>query len=806
MKDLNEELKKNQQLEIQTEIHEDSVFEEEHSFIEGEYVEQRKTADENDAPVDVIAEGFREVQKQENMEKLGDEEPAEVEYKDTQAVVEENKEPPQAPQPLPEGLQSIMKKIEGWTGKLTKDSSLPVVNAIKSIGNASTDAELGDQLALLSKAALDYQKKRSGFRFTKSGRQRQADVNELVDAISDYLKAAPREYVERISVTLKESASSEDDIPEEYSDLYEECQQRIETIEKEEKLREAKQQLEQKKNNEMLELEHGKNLYKDWAAANGMDDQEELQRRLQEANQPQATIDDIKVIMPAAILGLEGQREEYETAYSKAQKNVYKNMGKGDKDRVILCPISYVLRDKTGKPLNEEEEKKEAWNKEWCEVVGDETKSIRRLEMLQESFDKFGKLDVPDLNEVKKIGAKAIYLRDPVTVYNAVQLALKLDNLKQYEPFVASYEGKNRLFAAKMDIWRMFSNLLKAELISENMLTQGGNWGIKSQKHTTSPRMGTGTLDESLESVEEYQTIREGAMGALENTYGKKYQNLVALSKEEKFEGILTKEQLLKRAEFNKPATDKFNANENSYNMYLTLRKEDRYMENPLYTNLCSKDAFRKETIEISRVAVAVLKKVQFDDKWQPISEEDKKNHEWNMKYLTNLNAMYVKETSKNKPTETTEEEKVATDMAMKEVEDFYKNGYELPSPDVLQKEIVDKILNKQPLQSDVIDKMLADPKQMETYKRKALSCDNVSNLLPGFKEFLRKEENAKMKAYYDASASFCFVMGAYTAINYGLSFMNHDIDYLVGMNDNPMLLTMQMEEYRKLYNTWKGQ
>ena len=81
---------------------------------------------------------------------------------------------------------------------------------------------MGDQLALLAKASLDYLKKRSGFRFTSQGKQRQADVQALVKVIGAYLPEARSEYAKKIGETLKGSASSADAMPKEYQEFYQE--------------------------------------------------------------------------------------------------------------------------------------------------------------------------------------------------------------------------------------------------------------------------------------------------------------------------------------------------------------------------------------------------------------------------------------------------------------------------------------------------------------------------------------------------------------------------------------------------------
>ena len=544
-----------------------------------------------------------------------------------------------------------------------------------------------------------------------------------------------------------------------------------------------------------------------WRAASGMDDPELLQKKLEEAENPQATLDDIKVLMPAMMLAEEGRRQEYKDAYDKVvEKNIYKNMALGDDNRVIICPIRYVLRDKSGKPLNEEEEKKEKWNKEWCDAVSDETKSIRRLELLQETFERVGKVDVPDLNEVKKKGAKSFYLKDPVNIYEMCQFALKLDNLRGKEPFADSYEKSHKEFSAKVNVWANFATLLMTELSYENLMQQGDAWKIESAKRNSKKRIGNGTPEEDEERKEEYRDAKADVIELMEKAYSK-----LEKVKKDNAEGgsryNLTEEKLIKNAEASglRDALNNYRSNPDSYKVYQRLEHETRYLENPLYRNCCSRSVLRNETVELSRSAAAVLRKVSFDDKWQPISEEDKKNHEWNMTYLMNLSGMTQKLSKKKPPADKTDEEKKMEEMAMEEAVSYRKNGFTLPDPDIIQKEIIDKMKNQEPMQSDYMEKLLQSPGEYITYQKKALSMDNISNIMPDFKKFLRSEENVKLKAYYDCSLQLSSILGAYTAKKYGLSLQNNTIDFIPGFTDNVMVMESQMQDYRELYNKAKG-
>ncbi len=226
---------KQRQSQIHTEKNKE-VWEEKKVQPVDSFAEQTVSSEARQSAEEVIAEGFEKVTVQADMDQLEGDIPKQAEYevmKNKQAAavsgtgipsieqlkkeIEYNKV-----QTLPPQLQSVLDKIESWTGKLSEDSSLPLVRAVKSIRSASTEDEMGRQLADLTKAALDYRKMRAGFRFTSSGRMRQRDVNELIKAIGGYLPEARESYAKKISEALKGGASSADDMPEKYREFYKE--------------------------------------------------------------------------------------------------------------------------------------------------------------------------------------------------------------------------------------------------------------------------------------------------------------------------------------------------------------------------------------------------------------------------------------------------------------------------------------------------------------------------------------------------------------------------------------------------------
>ncbi|MBP5607973.1 MAG: hypothetical protein J6X66_06865, partial [Lachnospiraceae bacterium] len=157
---LHDELVKQRQAQINTEKNIE-VREEKKADPVGVFAQQSVSAEvQQSAEENVIAEGFEIVEVQADMDQLEGNIPKQAEYemmKNKQAAAgADTGLPPieqlekeikyKKVQKLPPKLQSVLDKIESWTGKLKEDSSMPLVRAIKSIRSAATEDEMGQQL------------------------------------------------------------------------------------------------------------------------------------------------------------------------------------------------------------------------------------------------------------------------------------------------------------------------------------------------------------------------------------------------------------------------------------------------------------------------------------------------------------------------------------------------------------------------------------------------------------------------------------------------------------------------------------
>lgn len=552
-----------------------------------------------------------------------------------------------------------------------------------------------------------------------------------------------------------------------------------------------------------------------WRAENGMDDPQVIDDILKNCGNETATAEDVKALLPAMTSGKEFLRQEYKDAFQKCDKNnVYRDLGAGDKDRIILHPVYYVRRDKTGKPINKTEQKKAEWNKRWCEAVSDKSKSGERIALLEEAYKRYEKMELPDLNEVKKKGALSVYQKDPVGIYSVVKFCQTIDNMRKKEPFVAGFEKSHKEFKAKMDAWAIFSTILQKELGYKHLMGQTNAWEI-----STINKSRLKSEEEKKEDEEEYNNQFADNIGLLEQEYVKVAEAKQKAKEEntvnDKSVGVNKEEVFLEAREALPKAYETYSKNsKKSFQLYRDIAYGDKYIKNPLYNGFFDQKAGigGEASFEISRAAGFVLRDVKFDDNWQPISEEDKKNHEWNMKYCVNINSLVTQERAKAKkkkagedvPEEKTSEEDLITEMAKEEFIRYYKEGFKLPAPEEIKKELIDKVQNKESLKSDLFESYLKSPAELNVYLRKSLAISNICNYSPGMREFLKQEENQKIESYYSAGREFQNFLNAYTGLNYGVSFTEKKLD-TGGMSDNVDFLNFILERYTEEYNKLKG-
>ncbi len=84
---------------------------------------------------------------------------------------------------------------------------------------------------------------------------------------------------------------------------------------------------------------------------------------------------------------------------------------------------------------------------------------------------------------------------------------------------------------------------------------------------------------------------------------------------------------------------------EEEFAIYEKQKNAERFMFCPEYNDIFqrSKEVYKKHSSraigDFSRDAATILKVVNFDKNWVPISKEDKEKHEWNLKYLNAMDA-----------------------------------------------------------------------------------------------------------------------------------------------------------------------
>ncbi|MBR6326178.1 MAG: hypothetical protein IKR61_05170 [Lachnospiraceae bacterium] len=298
---------------------------------------------------------------------------------------------------------------------------------------------------------------------------------------------------------------------------------------------------------------------------------------------------------------------------------------------------------------------------------------------------------------------------------------------------------------------------------------------------------------ESMESLMERMLVRRDIIGYAEDPGTKSNEQLEQRrTPEQNVQSILT----LKKQ---KTTPDWFG--EEGYALYKRARVQNPQIRHPELAKLLNTGKqYHGETMEISRVAGALFRHVEYDQKWQPVTEQDRANHEWNLQYATRLSKLAGGDAS---------EEGAMNDMVR---EELLKNpflNFDFPDPSVLD-DLVKCIEEKKELSCAWIDDMLHNHlSELADAAQRALCYSNAMKLFP--EEFKKLEKDHPfMSNYSDGAGSFLNLIGYYTSAKYGVgldAYSNAKPEAAGRMLlQSPELIQSYIEIYRNFYNACKAE
>ena len=177
---------------------------------------------------------------------------------------------------------------------------------------------------------------------------------------------------------------------------------------------------------------------------------------------------------------------------------------------------------------------------------------------------------------------------------------------------------------------------------------------------------------------------------------------------------------------------------------------------------------------DISRDLLAMLRRVKFDENWEPLTEEDKKAHEWNMKYLINLKASLLGRdslTSDEKYVVEEDPDSVLKEMVESEYERVFTDDHLLIPPDILRQELLKPRKKGKLPTSPHIESLFKDKRSVGEYLEMNFKCLSSGDTIKPF-PFKKQLEEAhpEYECFQFAVAMLTNIIGDYMGNKYNIS------------------------------------
>ncbi|WP_034452958.1 hypothetical protein [Butyrivibrio sp. AE2032] len=196
----------------------------------------------------------------------------------------------------------------------------------------------------------------------------------------------------------------------------------------------------------------------------------------------------------------------------------------------------------------------------------------------------------------------------------------------------------------------------------------------------------------------------------------------------------------------------------------------------------------------VDRVAMKVMKPVNFDDNWQPITKQDMENHKWNLKFLKTWEGTEGKlEVMGNMLTE--QLPKILDDVALPEEP---KIRIDLKTASKEEKAQAISSIRKQ--LDEFCETLVKDHdkyNKLVFLAKQDLSYDNLKKKVPGFLDFFNN--NTKFKAKGDTLGYIFQYLSFYLQTKYGYDNA-HDMQVKKNMPGSEELLDNFAENYYENY------
>lgn len=518
---------------------------------------------------------------------------------------------------------------------------------------------------------------------------------------------------------------------------------------------------------------------KRWNDAIGANNKTTVRNRLAELKKVNRTYNEEDARLEIKVKAMENYGMDYIKQHYENGKGAY-NPTPGDESRIFRSMCRYTYQDKNGKPLSEEDAKKEEFNRKWIELCGEDSKQrlkeakekgyspdeLRELEdeverkdyerqkMIKERYDIFEKAPLPTPEQFKEKGSIGLFEENPAFFSECVNLALTTNNLQEKEPYLEKYINEHPLIDLKLRLWAQIGSAYMDKLDNVHLIKQG--------KGTVTNISEKEDYDES-DSQDIYQKDYEKLMAGLatekqkEEAYKKdntkeKPQSVID-AEQEKEKDVYFKIKAERKAYakvMNSPKSledlRKVNDSitEEGYAIYEKARQYNNISNDPQLLELVNeaqKIYNDKSDVTISRFYAPVLREVKYNDRFEPADKQAVADHEWNVKFCTAF---------KEKDMKTVDE------MVLQTIPKIYEEiGNDIPEPEELDV-YCDKMLKESP------DKLIIAAS-------KTLGLSNLKKYSKAATKFMN--ENKEFNALSDVFGALLNYMEFYSQYKYGIDY-----------------------------------
>ena len=552
-----------------------------------------------------------------------------------------------------------------------------------------------------------------------------------------------------------------------------------------------------------------------WREALGIN-KESIKKDLKEANNPYATEDSAVCARMLNSMAVEFMRPEYVEA-QKHSEEVFGMKMNNRRDPLIAVTYS-IKRDKQGTPISKEEKKKEEWNNRWLKACSDPKMKTERKKMIAEAYDRFKRFEIPTPSELKEKGIVHFFKQDPTTYYEMVVMTLRMDNLKEYEPFANELYLNDKVLKKRMDTALYFANIFKNTFSMGLHLDEKKSWVLK---------VGDEFKDIGENAAEENKELLRTSTEEDLKMYEASYKKIEVAENDRKYAD--ENHGMIQPVNYEKAKEKAAQANvtdfsEEAYNVYSLTKKTGLVLQCPLYRAAYAPvERLLKSGKDLSRVCGAMLRDVHFNENWEPISDKDMAAHEWNIKYLNHLSVYFLgpdllaseeaaieEEIKEGKSTYKQDDVQERRDQSNAVLEEMVKEElkrsfsgdlYPLPSPEELKKDLLEPLKNGKPLHSDIFEKVMDNRDAFMSLARKTLTLEGTVKNLPFAEEWLK--DHPEIYACQNMYAVFSNLANTYFATKYNVS-LNLGTDAEIRKFFFPVeMAEIMLVEYEENYNKY---